>query len=74
MAQKATHYLFKFFKDGKNGRRYYFSLRPVNDPKNSVDDKNFKSRPWRNKMASRAVSGKLVMDIAMDPKTWLKNR
>jgi hypothetical protein len=78
---KATHYLFSWKTGEKCSQRFYYSLRPVNDPKNSIDTSDCATRQGRNIAINRILDmrdperkGKIEVLRRTDPAQWLKDR
>lgn len=78
---KATHYLFTWRKGEEPATRFYYSLRPVNDPRNSIDTSDCGTRQGRNLAVNRILDmrdperkGKVEVLRRTDPAEWLKAR
>lgn len=86
MSQKIIYYLFTWStlprrKDGsinKDDRKFFYSLRTVNDPSNSVQGEQYASRSGRNiavlKVVAEKPEGSIKIMKRVNPKDWLKNR
>lgn len=73
--QKVTHRLFAWL--AANGR-FYWSLRPVNNPKNASEDNDYRTAGGRNKMINKLLArypeGAVQVLRNTDPKVWLKQQ
>ena len=79
---KITHYLFAWRVDIYRQRTeysvFYYSLRPVNNPKNAVQHDSYHTRQARNRNLLKVIAAnpKFVIRVIRDtnPADWLKAR